>query len=260
MKKLSLVSLPAILLGIFVIFFTSCAQEIEESTLLEENENNIESQYIAFHNQPTISLLSSVYNQSSRGNFIPELTRSDIEFFKSLSKDELISFRDSMLSLIGENASNLIEDYEYDCYLHVFDIMGGNEQMEKYINFASEYLNSEGGTEVLSRIAPISLNKTQQLYYAAMATYIDYIARPIKNAMMEVTAENFINSRADRADCILHADYRLGLAGVTFGVEMLVGIMTGGVAIPAELVEDAASLTNLADIWLEYEACNGRWH
>lgn len=260
MEKLSFNSLSAILLGLFVMCFASCIQETEDSVLLEENENNIESLYLAFHNQPTISILSSVYSQCSRGKCIPEITKSDIEFIKSLTKDELISFRDSMLSLVGDNAANLIEDYEYDCYIHVFDVMGGDEQLRKYLNFASEYLNSEGGVDIFSKIAPMSLNKTQQLYYAAMATYIDNIARPIKNAMLGDLEDNFINSRADRTDCILQADYRLALAGVGFGVEVLIDIMTGGAAVPFEGAIDAASLTTLADIWLEYEACNGRWH
>lgn len=41
---------------------------------------------------------------------------------------------------------------------------------------------------------------------------------------------------------------------------MLVDIMTGGVAVPFEASIDAASLATLTDIWLEYEACNGRLH
>lgn len=116
-------------------------------------------------------------------------------------------------------------------------------------------METNGGWGELRSLIPTGLTIEQAKIYVCMAVYIDKVARPIDNVLIDKSTKS-----RDSKFCEREARIRLALAGIDVTVYGLVDLLTDGVGFTLSTLEESSVAANLMNIWLDYEICNGRWH
>lgn len=239
-----------------VLSLTSCTQD--EDMLQTDITSKVESLYNDMMQIPTSSMLSDYPNVSSRSyKYFPILTKSDLTYLQQLSQENFEKLIQNYKSKLGDNPDEVFDSLEYNSYSKTFEIMDGHSGMNRYLDFAQLYLNSEGGINEINKLLPKNLTETQLNYYVATAVYMDKIGRPFIQTLTETVS---VPRSRDKDSCKWEAAFKLACAGLTCGVEVMIDLATGGASIPAEMLAGGANLVALASIWQQYEICNGRWH
>ena len=256
MRKKTIHLMP-IMLVCMSVFFVGCSHEEINPSI--NTENDIEQLYNELSSRPSVSIF--LIDNISRGNntLIPIFTPDDLKYLSSLSQKDFESFRSNIISEFGPNGNEIIENIEDRNYTSIFNLMNGHIGMDEYLNFATTYIESKSGIEILQELIPKNINGIQTKLYVAMAVYIDKLARPLLDELV-LHEESSEPSRSGFAYCKWEAERRLALAGVQMGVDALCDVMTGGAALELTPLEGAAITADLTGIWLDYEVCNGRWH
>lgn len=253
MKNLLFVLLCPIAL---FLLLSNCS---EESDTIISEETDAEILYNNLSKIQTVSLISN--NNISRGSSdlskyaLPTFTTEDLNFISSLTQDEFIAFRDSIINQLGGDADGKIEEVEIYNYKRICNSLKGDEGVNQLAEFASSYLESSAGWTSIKSLLPIDLTIIETKIYISMAVYVDKVARPLYLKMTEKS-----NDSRSLSYCDWEAALRLALAGVNIGVDGLVDVMTGGAGLVLTPEEGAIATVELTAIWLDYEVCNGRWH
>lgn len=269
-KKSIYVSIIHVLITCTVMIVLGCGCTSDNEIVPETESNYAEIVYKNFVNRERVSLFDLGNQGDTRGESpilppVPFISIEDLNLLNSLSCSEMISLKEYYLNKLGTSG---IEDYECidtENYEYVFNLLGGHEGMDKLFAFFNSYLQVEGGKNNLIKLLPNNLSNEETYVYVGMGIFVDNIARPVYSILTnhenQCEKDNEINTRSggsnDRLDCKLDLGAKLAIMGVGVTVESFLDAAAGGAL--TELEADSAVL-GLTDIWLSYEACNGRWH
>lgn len=244
------------ILSITMVIFTGCSQDKD---IIENNyDSRIEDLYLK---------LSKIVYQNSRSNNITDknsnnvmafFSNTNLKYLSSLSKEDFLSLKNSLEAQLGKERIDEIEKVSEENYIYIFNLMGGDEGLNRYLNFTYLYLNSNGGIDCLKKMIPAFLSEKQLEYYIGMALYVDKLARPILNTISKDRPLSRVNR--DKESCKKEAEIRLALVGLNIGVDAFLDLMTDGAALELTPFEGTAVTADLLSIWIDYEICNGRWH
>lgn len=261
-----MINFPLRVISLFIIStifgITSCSQDEEQ---LISSSNEAESIYQYLINQPTITLLSSAETYGKNAiQYIPEFSEEDKRIISSMSQDEFKILKDSLMYKLGGYSEEELDEIAIENYIKIFNILNGQKGISELLNFASAYLHTYGGINNIKKLIPTNLNKIETICYVSMAVYVDKLARPIYSIMSNdnvmVSDDNKDSNLKNIGNCKWEAETKLLLAGVEFGLDTLIEIMTGGVDTEGYIFEDGLIFADLERIYYEYEVCMGRWH
>lgn len=156
-------------ISILSIAFSGCSQEEPINEVKEEND--LKNLYQLLSNQPSYSLLSLSETYPSRSSLhgLPKITKDDISFLKTLSQEEFMDLQ-TRLSDMGVTENSFDEISAINQY-KLYEILGGNNGVNKLMEFSSAYLKSKGGFNHLFQLLPKDLKENEAEYYIAMAIY-----------------------------------------------------------------------------------------
>lgn len=190
----------------------------------------------------------------------PQYSVTEWKNYLSVPTEVLVHRRDSLLSLLGNEPYENLNAQNSLAMEKAREIMESNEGMADLKKFTITYLMEPiGGPEVINKIAPSGLSDTQKELFAEVATFIDLSGRNLYVAMEQIAIENFMVVVSDKEaePCWHDAKIQLELLGIKIGVQTLVAIGTGGEMAPLDIIDD---IFQIIEIYLAYEACQGRWH
>lgn len=129
--------------------------------------------------------------------------------------------------------------------------------MDMLLDFTQKYIFMVRGWNSISQILPESLTLPEQKIYVAMALWVDYIGRPIKEAIFAYEQILESQTRSMEYPCKLELGTHLALLGLNIGVDAFLDAMSGGATI---IPTTDIAVLGAVDVWLSYEACCGRYH
>lgn len=242
-----------------------CSCTSENEIISESDMNRAKNIYNTFKSRKKVSLFSMAQgetrSESSFSSCIPFISAEDLKMLNSLDHSEMISLREHYLNKIGKSGIEASDKIEVENYEYVFNLLGGYDGMERLFVFFNNYLGEEEDENNLLKLLPNNLSDEAMYVYIGMGLFVDNIARPVYSLLSEsdysYVEENDIITRSDRIDCKLALGANLALLGVGVTVDGFLTAATGGALTELEI--DSAVL-GLTKVWLDYEACNGRWH
>lgn len=253
-----------------IVIASGCSCTSENEIFHERENNSAEIIYEKFVNRKKISLFNLSNSGETKGEilhsaYIPFISIEDLKKLSSLNYSEMVYLKEYYLNKIGESRIEASDCIETENYEYVFNLLGGHEGMDKLFVFFNNYLQEEGSKNNLLKLLPDNLSHEEICVYVGMGIFVDNIARPVysilTNSKNLCENDNEINTRSggstDRLDCKIDLGAKLAIMGVGITVESFLDAAAGGAI--TELQADSAVL-GLTDIWLSYEACNGRWH
>lgn len=243
------------------VLSTGCSQQ-EDDIQINDSSSKLHQLYDVTENIETESIFSSLNpasRSSSSSNTYPVFTQKDLTYLASLSQAEFQLVIDDFNSQLTTNERIEAEEIQDSLYIEVFNILDGHEGMDNLISFAQRYMEASQGWNSIESLLPSNLSHQQGEIYIRMAVYVDKIARPIYNQLVDLDnpTSRAILSNGDDPTCKWYLTQRLAIAGIAMSAEAFLDAMTGGAATPIEVVATGADLVG---IWLDYEVCNHRWH
>lgn len=244
-----------VLMAVGITVNVSCVEQ--EDFMDISNAVSYEQLYNELSNAPSVLIGKSSRSGSDDVGF-PTFDEETLNYMASLTVEEMVAQRDSLINSFGKDLLDSIEESEYQNYVRIFDIVGGHDGVDALSSFAIRYLESKGGWTNLNRLMPSNLSDEQGEIYVAIAVFVDRFSRPVYTVM---TAHGYleVQSRSSKI-CDMDAAAKLVLAGFDIGVDGMVDAMTGGAGLAMAPLEGMALGVELYSIWVDYEICNGRWH
>ncbi|MCM1520992.1 MAG: hypothetical protein NC098_09420 [Lachnoclostridium sp.] len=143
------------------IIFSSCSQTEELDYYNNEDSKIL---YEKLSQIPTSQLFSNEFSRTSGRHTHFNFTESDADSLFSMSQEDLIQLRNDILSVIGENAEDKIDDLYDENYSRILKKMNGPNGIDKLISYTDSYMKSPGGWNIIDKLLPENLSNDKKMF------------------------------------------------------------------------------------------------